>query len=197
MKKLFKPYTDKEIEFLRENYENTHLTLKELVKLFNKRFRQNKGIYAIRRILKIKGIRKNQEILREIQSSNMIENRKKCVHPGPHKKYGRDFIAFMRKISKQGLTKTEARKKCEIEFMHNVSKDSFNNLCQRYKIKYVFPQVKMKEENIPKIFKSEDFKDFLRNQKGINMYRLRDKIIERFKENVSIRLLREFIKNDR
>lgn len=107
---------------------------------------------------------------------------KKMFRLGTNLIYTPKLVEFMRKCAEKGLTSGEAKEKCELKFKRTLSILSFRSKASKLEIPFHPPY----ETIDPSI------KEFIKKHKEIDIYILRDKIIERFEENISLTKIRRF-----
>ncbi len=181
-------YTEERVKFLRKEYANTLITIEKLRTKFNKQFKLNVSINSVTTSLHKHQIKRNPDILYQIRMKNIKEAWKVEKHCGAPRIYSNEVIAFMKKCSKDGLTRNQALEKCRTKFGYYFPVSGFARISSDNKIKYVQGYL----ENQPEIFKNKKFIKFMKKNKNYRVYELRDKIIEKFGINLINDEIRHF-----
>ena len=178
-------YTKENIDFIRKNYENTLLTMHDVCKIFNKKFKSNISYHALSNQARKRGIKKNSEMRYKMQLEAMKKMRV-MKKKGPTK-WTREIISFIRKCSREGLTSKEAGEKANIHFGGAISLSKARAIGYRYKINFVLPSL----NHEPEILSTEKFQKFMafKKNQGLKTYELQSNIIEKFGINLNYNVL--------
>ncbi len=165
------------MDFIRKNYENTLLTMSDVCKIFNKKFKLSKTNESLSNAARKNGIKKNPDIKYKMQLENIKKAHQAKRKLGPTK-WTSEVVSFIRKCSREGLTSKQTGEKAQIYFGGIISLSTVRLIGYREKIKFALPSV----ENEPEIFKTKKFQKFmaLKKNQGMKMYVLDSRIIERF-----------------
>ncbi len=165
------------MDFIRKNYENTLLTMHDVCKIFNKKFKLSRTREALSMVTRKNGIKKNPDMLYKMQLEN-VKKAQRATRKQGARKWTREIIAFIRKCSREGLTSKEAGEKANIHFGDAISLSTARAIGYRYKINFVLPSL----DHEPEIFSTEKFQKFmaLKKNQNLKVHILESNIIEKF-----------------
>jgi len=187
--KIKKFWTNDKLEFLKNLWENSMLSTKEITKKFNNKYKKNYSADYIRGKVNEAHFHRSPEYLLEMRLVSIKKAQKKSPVTNSTYKYkgriwNKDVINFIRKHAKECRIAREMKGLLELEFERNFPLSCLRNIISKKKIK------------LNKAVRLNSFlikhKKFILRYKDLEPYKIRDKLIEKYSFSPPLNEIRKF-----